>query len=271
MSENSIVYPLSMGVKPESIGNLSDLTTTNKTNVVSAVNEVNGKFPVSIANGGTGATTNINAFANLGMIDTQGQVFSANSEADYISAVQNFFDTNSTEYVPYIFNAGWQGQGYGVAWGVQSLKNDPNFNNTLFIFNEKAGTKIFHKDKDSNGWVDYSPTGVVLYENSSGTKSTVVLSESAANFKGLKIYYKHNDGEIFCREVNDPDGHSTLLFSVKYRDTDFSYLSSSQIFISGTSITWSDFTGYNRLATTPAIVRYDGQFISILKVVGFRN
>lgn len=226
---------------------------------------------VPLANGGTGATTNINAFTNLGMIDTQGQDFSANSEADYINAVQNFFETNSTEYVPYIFNAGWQGQGYGVACGIQSLKSGSYFNDTLFIFNEKAGTRIFHKDKDSNGWVDYSPTGVVLYENSSGTQSTVVLSNSAAKFKRIKIYYKHNDGERFCMDVNDPDGQATLLFSVKYKDANYSYLSSSQIFISGTSITWGTYTGYNRLATTPAITRNDGKYISILKVVGFKR
>lgn len=54
-----------MGANPESIGNLSDLTTTNKSNLVSAVNEVNNKFPVSIANGGTGGATATAARTNL--------------------------------------------------------------------------------------------------------------------------------------------------------------------------------------------------------------
>lgn len=65
MSEKTIVYPLSMGVNAQTIGNLTDLTTTNKTNVVASINEVNAKFPVSIANGGTGGTNAIDARFNL--------------------------------------------------------------------------------------------------------------------------------------------------------------------------------------------------------------
>lgn len=56
------------GSSSADIGDLSDLTTTDKTNVVSAINEVNGKFPVSIANGGTGGTTATEARTNLGVM-----------------------------------------------------------------------------------------------------------------------------------------------------------------------------------------------------------
>lgn len=65
MSEKTIVYPLSMGVNAQTIGDLTDLTTTNKLNVVASINEVNAKFPVSIANGGTGGTTATEARTNL--------------------------------------------------------------------------------------------------------------------------------------------------------------------------------------------------------------
>ena len=65
MSEKTIVYPLSMGVNAQTIGNLTDLTTTNKSNVVASINEVNSKFPVSIANGGTGGTTATAARTNF--------------------------------------------------------------------------------------------------------------------------------------------------------------------------------------------------------------
>lgn len=48
--------PLGVGDDSEKIGNLSDLTTTDKTNIVSSINEVNNKI-IPISQGGTGATT----------------------------------------------------------------------------------------------------------------------------------------------------------------------------------------------------------------------
>ena len=96
MSMKSIVYPLSMGVDSGTIGNLADLTTTNKSNLVGAINEnvtnISGNATkigdlttlttteksnlvgaineldskvIPISQGGTGAITATNARTNL--------------------------------------------------------------------------------------------------------------------------------------------------------------------------------------------------------------
>lgn len=55
-------------VDTETIGILTDLTTETQSSIVAATNEINAKFPVTIANGGTGATTATDARTNLGVV-----------------------------------------------------------------------------------------------------------------------------------------------------------------------------------------------------------
>lgn len=58
MSDVPIFYNLQTAGDVTAItGKLSDLETTVNTNLVAAINEIDGKFPVSVANGGTGQTT----------------------------------------------------------------------------------------------------------------------------------------------------------------------------------------------------------------------
>lgn len=85
--------PLIVGNDSEKIGNLSDLTTTNKTNIVSSINEVNGKFPISIANGGTGGTTATEARTNLGVRTAEQLYYNADGSAGTIelsSSIENY-------------------------------------------------------------------------------------------------------------------------------------------------------------------------------------
>lgn len=58
MSDTPIFYNLQTAGNVTAItGRLSDLETTVNTNLVAAINEIDGKFPVSVANGGTGRTS----------------------------------------------------------------------------------------------------------------------------------------------------------------------------------------------------------------------
>ena len=69
MSDVPIFYNLQTAGDVTAItGRLSDLETTVNTNLVAAINEIDGKFPVSIANGGTGGTTATEARTNLGVM-----------------------------------------------------------------------------------------------------------------------------------------------------------------------------------------------------------
>lgn len=54
--------------KSDELGDLANLDTTDKGSAVDAINEVFGKFPVSVADGGTGATTAAGARTNLGIV-----------------------------------------------------------------------------------------------------------------------------------------------------------------------------------------------------------
>ncbi len=271
MSIKSIVYPLSMGVDSETIGNLADLTTTNKTNVVSAVNEINGKFPVSIANGGTGASTAEGALVNLNLIDTTEQDFAGNSEADYITAVRNYFEANSEEYIPFVFNAGWQGQGYGMAVGVKTLDLGDHGGQTssIMIFNQQSGVKFYIRDPNSQ-WRDYSPNGIVLYENSSGTQNTITLSDDAQHYKYFEIYYKNDAGVFSYTKVEAPNDKIVELSMLGYYDNQM-YLRTTNIVISGTSITWRNGSyGWGTTSNNGTHI-YDGNsLLYITKVIGYR-
>lgn len=69
MSDVPIFYNLQTAGDVTAItGRLSDLETTVNTNLVAAINEISGKFPVSVTNGGTGGTTATTARTNLGVM-----------------------------------------------------------------------------------------------------------------------------------------------------------------------------------------------------------
>lgn len=58
MSDVPIFYNLETAGDVTAItGKLADLETTVNTNLVAAINEIDGKFPVSVSDGGTGQTT----------------------------------------------------------------------------------------------------------------------------------------------------------------------------------------------------------------------
>lgn len=109
-----------------------------------------------------------------------------------------------------------------------------------------------------------------LYSNESGTNGTVPLSDSAAGYDKLTIYYRHNDGEYLSMDIYEPNDKNSLLFSVKFKENNNTYLSSAKIGISGTSITWTGDHGYNRLQTSPSITATNGFYLSIIKVVGYK-
>lgn len=91
-----------------------------------------------------------------------------------------------------------------------------------------------------SGTVQLEP--VKLYENATGTTGTVTLSETAANFTYLDIYYytSHGSGSTPKRmshvRVYDPDGQKVALTNTVYWSNEL-LISQSQIDISGKSIT----------------------------------
>lgn len=90
MSDVPIFYNLQNAGDVTAItGRLSDLETTVNTNLVAAINEIDGKFPVSIANGGTGGTTATTARTNLGVRTAEQIYYNVDGSAGTIELSSN--------------------------------------------------------------------------------------------------------------------------------------------------------------------------------------
>ncbi len=88
-----------------------------------------------------------------------------------------------------------------------------------------------------------APYPVNLYNNASGATGTVTLSQSAANFAYLEIFYGKDGQE--SQKIYSPNGKSCRLIEATFASTVFQTVSKN-INISGTSITVSNY-GYGNI------------------------
>lgn len=111
--------------------------------------------------------------------------------------------------------------------------------------------------------------GKTLYDNSSGTTGTVILSESAANFKYLEIYILSTSDSAIgyslnCTKISNPNGKSAILMS-GYSSTSGFNLKMCIVLISDTSISrpngYWEFSDSNHISTN---------YIGITKVIGYK-
>jgi virulence-associated protein VagC len=104
-----------------------------------------------------------------------------------------------------------------------------------------------------------------------GTTGTVTLSETAANFSKLKIFYKTDDNEFQSVEVTSPNNKLVSL-SINHPwgsgQASAVVLKGTWVAISGTSI---NVGGYCNIGiTTSAVTSYSGNVIYIVRVEGIR-
>ena len=112
---------------------------------------------------------------------------------------------------------------------------------------------------------------VSLYSNVSGTTSTVQLSDSAANYNYLEIYFKDNDGEFGCTKVYSPDGKPLLLSTIKVSGGgNRTWLKSQKVSISGTSITFGTDQGQATMVNNDVSSMAVWATISICYVIGYK-
>ena len=88
----------------------------------------------------------------------------------------------------------------------------------------------------------------VLYSDPAGTTGNVALSESAAGFDHLTIYYMQNDGYCGSVDVFQPNGKSAFLVAAYPGTTTFVHW--KVVGISGTSISVSSYARTNLNAST---------------------
>lgn len=110
--------------------------------------------------------------------------------------------------------------------------------------------------------------GESLYSNTSGSASSIQLSNSAANYDKLYIEFIDNDGTVGSKEITSPNGKNVYL-SITYPGS-VSYKKDVIVAISGTSITpqtYSTITFRNNQSPT---INSSTNYIYITKVIGFK-
>lgn len=120
------------------------------------------------------------------------------------------------------------------------------------------------------GPIQAKPTG--LYANESGTTGTVTLSETAANFNYLEIYYSKNGSYYNCTKVSAPNGKKVCL-DLSYYDASnkIHQLASKIVSISGTSISViTNNTGLTNLEFNNVNSLYNSNELTIHKVLGYK-
>lgn len=118
---------------------------------------------------------------------------------------------------------------------------------------------------------EYIPRWTILYSNDSGTNGNITLSESAANFDVLEIFYRDNNGvgnkstrvyspngKWYDLSNIEPSGESTIIRRTEYG-------------ISGTTM-WirNNDRGYVNIRASGNFVNVDTSYIYIYRVIGWR-
>lgn len=113
-----------------------------------------------------------------------------------------------------------------------------------------------------------SRLGTVLYHNEDTVlSSNITLSESAANFSLLKIFYKTNDSDYASIEVYNPDGKMINLLAARSASTYNPWLKTTTMQISGANINIVIAAQVN-IVSTPQYMQ--GYCVNITTVLGFR-
>ena len=128
-------------------------------------------------------------------------------------------------------------------------------------------TKKSDTDYDTE-WADIN--GQVLYDNSTGTNGTVTLSDSAANYEYVDIFYRDNDDTYSSVRVNNPNGKNADISTIERWGTTL-YIKQKRITISGNKITNGNATEAN-FTTAPKIgINTSANNIYITKVIGYHD
>lgn len=111
--------------------------------------------------------------------------------------------------------------------------------------------------------------GTELYNNTTGSNSTITLSESAANFTYLEIFYRNNDNYYNSTKIYQPNGKIAYL-NADYPYTSgegYSYAKKTSVQILGTSITPINYAELTIMSTGANIQNKNNIYIT--RVVGY--
>ena len=112
---------------------------------------------------------------------------------------------------------------------------------------------------------------VELYNSTSGAAGSVTLSESAANFKYIEIFYTDNNGKTGgYTKVYSPNGKTISLSIIEAGSSVQTYFRRTSYTVSGTSLApVTDSMGYVRISTATPAHSSGTNYIRIVRVVGY--
>jgi hypothetical protein len=141
-----------------------------------------------------------------------------------------------------------------------------------FSYCSKSVTTIYQRAYYSGSWGNWlisTGGGQLLYNNSSGTQSTVTLSDTSANYDYLNIYFRQDDNAQGFSRVYAPDGKLAIFCLYNYASGTM-YWKMAQVSISGTSITWvANRTGWAYGSSTLTVT--SDNKIWIVRVEGYNR
>lgn len=151
---------------------------------------------------------------------------------------------------------------------VLEFGNSVNWVGQLYI-GDNAYQGIYY-----NGWADgvrgnwrrLADEPVSLYDNSSGTTGTVTLSETAANFDYLEIFYRDSDKHYNSVKIASPNGKEAWLSGGYIESNASGNVKYKNVTVSGTSITSKN---YIQVAFNGGDIVINN-YIYITKVVGYK-
>lgn len=108
-----------------------------------------------------------------------------------------------------------------------------------------------------------------LFFNTSGTSSTITLSDNAVNYDYIEVYYFKDDGNYMSTKIYDPNGKSLTLSSVTYYSNTL-FLRASVIHINGKSVTWKSNDSGNGTVTGSSTSVDSSQVFKIIKIIGYK-
>lgn len=113
-------------------------------------------------------------------------------------------------------------------------------------------------------------TPVTLYNNASGTTSTITLSETAANFSYIDIIYSKNTAVGYSTtRVYEPNTKNVNLTEIDTNVADYISIYGCSITINGTSLTFNNGKGV-ALTSTGVDGFSNNNEVKIYKVIGYK-
>ena len=109
----------------------------------------------------------------------------------------------------------------------------------------------------------------ILYENASGSNSKITLSDSAANYEYLEIFFRNNDNIYSSVKVYQPNGKKVNLISQYNNGSNTIWFKIAICLISGNTIT-KDNAVEMKLAASSSINASSGNSNYITRVVGYK-